>query len=276
MVEGSLPSSSFCVLDDEAAVQVRMIDRLLHKYSFEHIRRTTAKDENPYFAREEQGRPLYYLASVAQALNVPADMALLYAANLLHEDDDQKLFLVSDGFLVGVHPHRAIQGGVYAYAQVWARTVASKLAFVVWSVLVTVYAIYSSWFRQAPVITVGITLVGLASLKALQVYLATWRAREEKKNMVLKYRRLAYTELYRTPPGPVEADVVFARVAMQAFPTSRAKREELKAKVWRHILNDADKDDRVDVTKTSTEGATEGVATTKTFWEWTDELPPAN
>jgi hypothetical protein len=257
--------SSSCVLDDDAAAQIRLIDRLLHKYSFEHIRRATAKDENPYFARVEQGRPLYYLSSVTSALNIPggaADADLLYAANTVQSDQ----FLVSDGFLVGIHPHRAIHNSFYAYFQVAVRQVVSTMAFVVWSVLVSLLAIYSSWFRQAPWVTVVGTFVGLVVFFAAVRRIKEVRAIKDKERRVIGFIQLANAELYRAA-GRVEAEEIFDRVAQQAFPNSRASRDQLKAQVWRHVLREARNDSRIVVT--TEEGGN------RTFWEWTDPSTPA-
>jgi hypothetical protein len=246
-----------CVLEDSAAVKIKMIDRLLQKYSFDHIR-TNKNDDNPYFARQEQGRPLYYLASVAKALQIQADAELLYAANIL-----QDTFLISGGFLVGVHPNKAIQGSVYAHAQVFIRTVASTISFLVWSVLVTLFAIYSSWFRQAKILTIFATVgVLYVLLIATQIYRAR-QALYQQERRVLEYRKMVFLELHKTR-GQVEAEVVMARVLAKAFPSNRQKREQLKKDVWRHILRDAADDGRI---------RTE-IVQGKTFWEWTDSEAP--
>jgi hypothetical protein len=133
-----------CILNETAAVKIEMIDELLHKYSQEHIGRTTVADANPYFAREEQGRPLFYLTSVTKVLEIQggADVELLDAANV---QEDKFLVVMSDGLLVGVHPSRFIPGGAYyANARFIIRKVARIMAHFVWSVIVTC----CSWLIQ--------------------------------------------------------------------------------------------------------------------------------
>jgi hypothetical protein len=144
-----------CVLDEAAAVKIRMMDELLHKYSQEHMRRTMAEDSNPYFVREEQGRPLFYLASVTKVLEFQEepDPELLDAANV-HED---KFLVMSDGLLVGVHPSRFIQGAFYANARVIIRKIARIIAHFVWSVIVNC----CSWLIRDTFGTLWYTLIGV-------------------------------------------------------------------------------------------------------------------
>jgi hypothetical protein len=132
---------------------------------------------------------------MTRALNIPgADAKLLYAANTVRPDQ----FLVSDGSLVGVHPHRAIQDSFDTDFQVGKRSVVSTIAFFIWSAMVTVFAKYSSWFQQAPMETVVATLVGLVLLFAGIRRFELLRARDQKEKRINTYLQLAFVELNKT------------------------------------------------------------------------------
>jgi hypothetical protein len=109
--------------------------------------------------------------------------------------------------------------------------------------------------------TILVTVVGLA----VRRHVAERWAIARKERYVLRHRALVYNALYETH-GPVAADALWSRVAHQAFPSDRKKRQQLKAKVWKHIVRDAARDDRIII---------EQVQGGKAIWEWVDVAPPA-
>jgi hypothetical protein len=137
------------------------------------------------------------------------------------------------------------------------RWVASAVAFLVWHAIV----LYWAGFQQEPITTILVTVVGLA----VRRHLAERWAIYQKEWYVIHYRTLVHEALYRTH-GPIAADVLWGRVAARAFPSSRRKRDQLKAKVWKYIVINADDDFRIEITQVQG----------KAIWEWVDDkAPPA-
>jgi hypothetical protein len=136
------------------------------------------------------------------------------------------------------------------------RWVASAIAYFVWSVMVG----YWSWLCQAPMTTVVATVVGLA----VRRHVAERWAIARKERYVIRHRALVYNALYETH-GPVAADALFARVSYRVSPSDQKKRQQLKAKVWKHIVRDATSDDRIKIEQVQG----------KAIWEWVDCVPPA-
>jgi hypothetical protein len=137
----------------------------------------------------------------------------------------------------------------------WWR-VASAMAYFVWAVMVG----YWSWLGQAPMTTMVVTVVGLAVRRHVA---ERWKI-ARKVRYVLRYRALVYNALYETH-GSVAAEALFARVVHRVFPSDRKKRQQLKAKVWKHIVRDAARDDRIHIEQVQG----------KAIWEWVDGAPPA-
>jgi hypothetical protein len=147
----------------------------------------------------------------------------------------------------------SIGGEPYRSMRWW---VASAIAYLVWSVMVG----YWSCLHQAPITTVVTMVVGLA----LRRHFAERWAIARKERYVIRHRALVYHALYETH-GPVSADALWARVAHRAFPSDQKKRQQLKAKVWKHIVRDATSDDRINIEQVQG----------KAIWEWDDCVPPA-
>jgi hypothetical protein len=139
----------------------------------------------------------------------------------------------------------------------WWRVAASAIPCFVWAVMVG----YWSWLCQAPMTTVVVTVIGLA----VRRHVAERWAITCKERYVLRHRAMVYNALYETH-GPVAADALFARVAHHAFPSNHKKRQQLKAKVWKHIVRDAARDDRINI---------EQVQGGNAIWEWVDVAPRA-
>jgi hypothetical protein len=150
------------------------------------------------------------------------------------------------------------RGGRYVDGELYEciRWAASAIAFLVWYFIV----LYWTWLQQEPFLTILVTVVGLA----VRRHLAERWAIHQKEWYVIRYRTLVYEALYMTH-GPIEADVLFARVAARAFPSNRIKRDQLKAKVWKYIVRDANEDYRIEIEQVQG----------KAIWEWVALAPPA-
>jgi hypothetical protein len=153
---------------------------------------------------------------------------------LVLEDESVMVSVITAGDAIATvipqeMPHPRGGGSIDGALFQCIRWVASAIAFLVWHAIV----MYWAGFQQEPITTILVTVVGLAVRRHLA--------------------------------GPIAVDALWGRVAARAFPSNRQKRDQLKAKVWKYIVINADDDYRIEITQVQG----------KAIWEWVDDKAPA-